>query len=1087
MKPLLSRILRDNRTPNEKAALNLIYFVKRWGKTNLDLSNLSLESLPTKIFELDLVRNINLSNNCLKSLPVNFNQLSSLETVNLSKNSFTNFPHKKCLPVNLKKISLRGNNIEKVEINKNNESCSLIYINLRNNKIINFNYSSSTENNLKIINLSKNKLSDIFIETNIILSKIYLSQNQLDNTSINISNTIRLKYIFLKQNNLTEIPDIVLKSPCLETLDLSSNKLTSINPDIVEKQLFLKQLLLNDNKITELPMNFDQLYQLKELQVSKNKIKILHPRISRLPNIEIFEALDNPIESPPKAVIEQGSLATLRFLKEIDIQASSANPHRLWTSKLMLVGEGGVGKTSLLKSIKGESHNISETTTHGIHLDAIKIKHPREKAVEMNLNIWDFGGQQIYHATHQFFLTDNSIFILVWNARTEFNQARPYYWLDMITANAPNAPIILVATHLDQRRELIPLDYLKEKYPKITAFFEISNVNRQGVDKLYSHIRTLAADLPLMGKSWPQKWDDAVKKLKEISKKIITRKELFNIFKNQLLDNDESEILSRYLHELGEILQYPESPALKNLVILKPQWISEYISKIITSNSVLDSGGILNQETISNHWNDLEKPMQELFLELMEQYDLAYKIPGDHINRAIIVEQLHPDRPSEYQEWRQLLKRQDLKKVEIEYRLSSMQPGLPTWFIARTHRFSLGIHWKRGAIFADGKQRRNRALIEAFDQEKIIRLTIIGTSPHNFLSILKDGLELTFARYPGMKVISFVPCPDENIGGESCQGHFPYQNLEKALDQGRSSLQCQYCFNDVKIQQLLFGIGRNNEVLINNLEEEVCNISKRFPDTNSIALDKEYQFDSQVFLIHQINRIIYQQFSELKNSQNAQFIEIRQMLEGVSDNFELLHRRFNAQFKALQSNHESHCPSTFIFKAGDRSENIVSNSPVELHLLCQFPKQIHPATQPIGNSREYSSYLIQQPKKWIVKLAPYISAVSQLISHAPIVPNSPLAETADLIDKCIEHMEFVLDRIDSFAEESSLVNISEYDRNSEIIIDGAQLRAFRTLLDRLDPSQEWQGLKKWLSPEGHYLWLCPYHFNQCGKHFEEYK
>jgi internalin A len=41
--------------------------------------------------------------------------------------------------------------------------------------------------------------------------------------------------------------------------------------------------------------------------------------------------------------------------------------------------------------------------------------------------------------------------------------------------------------------------------------------------------------------------------------------------------------------------------------------------------------------------------------------------------------------------------------------------------------------------------------------------------------------------------------------------------------------------------------------------------------------------------------------------------------------------------------------------------------------------------------------------------------------------------------------------------------------------EGAALRSMRLLLDRVDPQQQWGGLRKILTPEGHYLWLCSYH------------
>ena len=70
----------------------------------------------------------------------------------------------------------------------------------------------------------------------------------------------------------------------------------------------------------------------------------------------------------------------------------------------------------------------------------------------MSLHAWDFGGQQIYHATHQFFLTDRSLFVLLWNSRLGWEQGKLQYWLDIIKARAPGSPVILVATHIRDRR-----------------------------------------------------------------------------------------------------------------------------------------------------------------------------------------------------------------------------------------------------------------------------------------------------------------------------------------------------------------------------------------------------------------------------------------------------------------------------------------------------------------------------------------------------------------------------------------------------------------------------------------------------------
>jgi internalin A len=640
MRPLIKRITGDTRSGKEKIMSHLTFFVKRWSKQELDLSFLELDELTPKLFDLQSIKHLNLSNNHLKCIPEDIKNLDRLETLDISFNEISSFPELQKLPSSLKRLILRGNNITEVRIDHAPEESNLISLDLESNKIRSFLYFSASRSGLRELNLRRNHLKVFRISAPSSLESLDLSQNSMKSIDCETLSLDLLRQVFLCENELKSIPSFVFSSPLLEKLDISSNKLSYISDEMAPRLTKLQSLYLSGNNLSYLPENLFLLENLQEIKISENNIKILNPSISRLSNLNFIELLGNPIESPPKAVIEQGSSATIRFLREIDSQSASGIYHRLWISKLMVVGEGGVGKTSLIKALKGESCDPAETTTHGIQLDKIEILHPYESEILMNLNIWDFGGQQIYHATHQFFLTDNSVFIFAWNSRTEFNQGRPYYWLDMITANAPNAPIILVATHLDQRRELIPLDYLREKYPQIIDFFEVSNIDQKNIDLLYAKIRELAAGLPLMGKPWPERWDEASAALKKIPEKLISRNQLFEVFKEHSLDVEESEILAKYLHDLGEILQYPESEALKELVVLKPQWISEHISKVITNDSVLDSKGILHQDVISEEWADLDKSMQELFLELMEQYDLAYKIPGDKANRALIVEQL---------------------------------------------------------------------------------------------------------------------------------------------------------------------------------------------------------------------------------------------------------------------------------------------------------------------------------------------------------------------------------------------------------------------------------------------------------------
>ena len=52
-----------------------------------------------------------------------------------------------------------------------------------------------------------------------------------------------------------------------------------------------------------------------------------------------------------------------------------------------------------------------QDTTKGI--DIHRHEFPLRNGRRFRLNVWDFGGQEIYHATHQFFLTHRSLYLLL--------------------------------------------------------------------------------------------------------------------------------------------------------------------------------------------------------------------------------------------------------------------------------------------------------------------------------------------------------------------------------------------------------------------------------------------------------------------------------------------------------------------------------------------------------------------------------------------------------------------------------------------------------------------------------------------------
>ena len=88
-----------------------------------------------------------------------------------------------------------------------------------------------------------------------------------------------------------------------------------------------------------------------------------------------------------------------------------------------------MGKTTLLKALKGQEGQLpqeGESTTHGVEIDiqALHLPHPDEDGVEIQLNAWDFGGQEVYRVTHQFFFSRRSLYLVVWEPRRGVQQCQ---------------------------------------------------------------------------------------------------------------------------------------------------------------------------------------------------------------------------------------------------------------------------------------------------------------------------------------------------------------------------------------------------------------------------------------------------------------------------------------------------------------------------------------------------------------------------------------------------------------------------------------------------------------------------------------
>lgn len=424
------------------------------------------------------------------------------------------------------------------------------------------------------------------------LQVLDLNHNHLTELPREISELKNLVGLDLGTNQFIKLPKEISKLKNLLLLNLSNNHLTQLPKEIVELKN-LQFLKLIRNYLTQLPKEIAELKRLRELYLFDNKLTQLPKEIAQLKNLRILDLNGNEnLISPPPAVVKQGLKAIFKYLKAMEEKTT------VWASKMVLVGEGGVGKTCLLDALEGKEFVPGKDTTHGIDTRKLTLPCPGRQDISMELNVWDFGGQEIYHATHQFYLTNHALFILVWSARLGYEVGKIYKWLETIEALAPDSPILIAATHCKERGADLPKGDIQNKYPGKVHFFEVDNENKQGIPQLMEAICEFASKLKYMGIERPLSWTKAASAIKKLEKKYLSKNQLINIFEESGVDEENYETLAVYLHEMGYILYYPAEEELKDTIIIKPAWVSQHMARVLDSEEIFRNAGFLHKELL---------------------------------------------------------------------------------------------------------------------------------------------------------------------------------------------------------------------------------------------------------------------------------------------------------------------------------------------------------------------------------------------------------------------------------------------------------------------------------------------------------
>ena len=663
------------------------------------------------------------------------------------------------------------------------------------------------------LDLSNNQLSELPTEITKLanLTTLDLRNNQLSELPTEITKLTNLTTLYLRNNQLSELPAEITQLTNLTWLDLRNNQLSEL-PTEITQLTNLTTLSLDGNQLSELPADITQLTNLTTLDLRDNQLSELPAEITQLTNLTTLLLDGNPLKSPPPEIAAQGVQAIFEYLRHLPEKETLVNE-----AKMILVGQGDVGKTCLAKRLIYDEF-IEDKTTEGIDILKWGITAPTDEKEDIKLNVWDFGGQDIYHATHQFFLTKRSVYLLVWNARKSRDYENIYYWLHTIEAFGEDSPIILVLSKFNERNDDLNMTDLREKFPQIVDLYKVDSEDGKGIQDLKDIISDTAWQLPHMQTPWIDSWFRVREQLEKMEEDWIGYSEFCNICHSKGLDKKQIVILDEYLHDLGVIIHFQDIK-LQDMVILKPEWATNAVYKILDTDVVKERDGILLHSELGQIWDTGIYPQNVYpkLLELMNKFELAYELPseGSHL-----VAELLPSSEPEF-EW------DAADNLRFYYRYDFLPAGVMTRFIVRLHEDleeksdGTQLCWREGAVLC---WEDTHAFVKVKPSDKLIEIKINGSKKKELLAIIRRELDHINKSIKKVNITKEIPCSCST----DCSYKFDYEDLLHAEKKGIITVQCQKNFEDVSLSLLLEGYERKEDrtkEIDNILKEKGINLT----------------------------------------------------------------------------------------------------------------------------------------------------------------------------------------------------------------------------------------------------------------------
>lgn len=569
------------------------------------------------------------------------------------------------------------------------------------------------------------------------LRVLHISYNHLATLPIEITQLTTLIELHLENNQLTKLLPEIGRLRDLRFLVLEHNQLAALPPEIGHLTA-LELLGIDNNYLVDLPREIGQLKGLKDLFLWNNHLTILTPEVAKLTELERLDLHDNPGLKLPAEVLGptwqealqmRAQPASPQAILDYYFAQQAGGTKALNEVKVLLVGRGGSGKTSIRKRLIENQFDPNQKETPGIEIDHWKLER---SADGIEAHLWDFAGQDITHATHQFFLTKRSLYLLVLDGRSDSQDRDAEYWLRIIRAFGADSPVIVVLNKWDKKPFPLQEFTLRREFPQIKGFIQTDCRTGLGLKELEQVILQTVRGMESVTQPFPKLWFAVKERLAAMKENYVPLCEYRSVCHNHgVTAQNDQDALAGHLHNLGIILYYADDVRLHDTTVLNPRWVTasvyallRHVEKRQAASRKFDGHLTLAEARAALQSKDPDADMVPYLVGLMERFELCYPLEGMK-DTWLIPQLLSPQNP-------QNLGDRWFKEpaTRLRYQYNVLPEGLLPRFIVRAHPLVYeGQVWRQGVVLemeevASGEAAR--ALVIAEPGRERIEVTVIG-------------------------------------------------------------------------------------------------------------------------------------------------------------------------------------------------------------------------------------------------------------------------------------------------------------------------------------------------------------------------